>query len=67
MILFFLVNYVIRSDCLSGIFTFDLLHTMIEKIYVYEKELVDGEKRVKIEIFYRFIGNASVSEDKTTA
>ncbi|MGN1106508.1 MAG: recombinase family protein [Huintestinicola sp.] len=47
--------------------TFDLLHTLIEKIYVYEKELVDGEKRVKIEIFYRFIGNARVSEDKTTA
>ena len=47
--------------------TFELLHTLIDKIYVYEKELVDGEKRVKIEIFYRFIGNASVSEDKATA
>lgn len=47
--------------------SFELLHTLIEKIYVYEKEIVNGEKRVRIEIFYRFIGKSSVFEDKNSS
>lgn len=35
----------------------ELVHTLIEKIYVHQKEIVDGKAQVKVDIYYRFIGN----------
>ena len=40
----------------------DLLHTLIEKIYVHQKEFIDGKAFIRIDIFYRFIGNAEVNK-----
>ena len=37
--------------------TEELLHTLIEKIVVHEKEVIDGETVMRIDIYYRFIGN----------
>ena len=42
----------------------ELVHTLIEKIYVHQKEIVDGKAQVRVDIYYRFIGNAS--DDKNT-
>lgn len=36
--------------------TEELLHTLVDKIVVHEKELVDGEVIMKVDIYYRFIG-----------
>lgn len=36
--------------------TEELLHTLIDKIVVHEKEVVDGEIVMKVDIYYRFIG-----------
>ena len=33
-----------------------LLHTLIDKIIVHEKEVIDGEIVMKVDIYYRFIG-----------
>ena len=33
--------------------------TLIEKIIVHEKEIIDGETVMRIEIYYRFIGKTS--------
>ena len=49
----------------------ELVHTLIEKIIVHEKEIIDGETVMRIEIYYRFIGktgdclNRSVTHIKT--
>ena len=37
--------------------TEELLHTLIEKIVVHEKKVIDGETLMRIDIYYRFIGN----------
>ena len=37
--------------------TEELLHTLIEKVVLHEKEAVDGEIVMRIDIYYRFIGN----------
>ena len=42
----------------------ELVHTLIEKIYVHQKEIVGGKAQVRVDIYYRFIGNAS--DDKNT-
>lgn len=42
----------------------ELLHTLIEKIYVHQKEIVDGKAFIRVDIYYRFIGNTS--DDKNT-
>ena len=34
-----------------------LLHTLVDKIVVHEKEVVDGEIIMRVDIYYRFIGN----------
>ena len=39
---------------------FDLVHMLIEKILVHEKEEKDGETVQKIDIYYRFIGNTTL-------
>ena len=36
--------------------TEELLHTLIEKVVVHEKEIIDGEIVIRIDICYRFIG-----------
>ena len=36
--------------------TAELLHTLIDKIVVHEKEVIDGEVIMRVEIHYRFIG-----------
>ena len=36
--------------------TEELLHTLIEKVVVHEKEVIDGETVMRIDIYYRFIG-----------
>ena len=36
--------------------TEELLHTLIEKVVVHEKEVIDGETVMRIDICYRFIG-----------
>ena len=37
----------------------ELVHTLIEKIIVHEKEIINGETVMRIEIYYRFIGKTS--------
>ena len=34
----------------------ELLHTLVEKIVVHEKEVVDGQIIMRVDIHYRFIG-----------
>lgn len=34
----------------------ELVHTLIEKIVIHEKEILDGHPVMRIEIYYRFIG-----------
>lgn len=34
----------------------ELVHTLIEKIVIHEKEILDGQPVMRIEIYYRFIG-----------
>ena len=36
--------------------TEELLHTLIDKIVVHKKEVVDGEVIMRVDIYYRFIG-----------
>ena len=49
----------------------ELIHTLIEKVIIHEKEIIDGETGMRIEIYYRFIGknsdclNRSVTPIKT--
>ena len=37
--------------------TEELLNTLVEKIFVHEKEVIDGKTFMRVEIYYRFIGN----------
>ena len=45
--------------------TEELLHTLIEKVVVHEKEVIDGETVMRIDIYYRFIGK--VGNEKVEA
>lgn len=36
---------------------YELVHTLIEKIYIHERENINGKAVVKVDIYYRFIGN----------
>lgn len=36
---------------------YELVHTLIEKIYIHERENIDGKAVVKVDIYYRFIGS----------
>jgi len=42
--------------------TEELLHTLVDKIIVHEKELVDGEVIMRVDIYYRFIGSVGNAE-----
>ena len=41
--------------------TEELLNTLVEKIAVHEKEIVDGEVLMRVDIYYRFIGTVGDS------
>ena len=41
---------------------YEVLHMLIEKIYIHEREIVDSKTIVKVDVYYRFIGMPS-SED----
>ena len=43
--------------------TEELLHTLIEKVVVHEKEVIDGETMMRIDIYYRFIGKVGSEDD----
>ncbi len=36
----------------------ELVHTLIEKIVVHERKKIDGDVVIRVDIYYRFIGNA---------
>lgn len=43
----------------------ELLHTLVDKIVVHEKEVVDGEITMQVDIYYRFIGKVGGEDGKT--
>ncbi|MCM1328000.1 MAG: recombinase family protein [Ruminococcus sp.] len=44
---------------------YELVHMLIDRIYVYEREVIGGKSHVRIDICYRFIGNCSEDEPVT--
>lgn len=44
---------------------YEIAHLLIEKIYVHEREVIDGKSHIGIDIYYRFIGNCSDDEPVT--
>lgn len=44
---------------------YELVHTLIEKIYIHERENIDGKAVVKVDIYYRFIGSSADSDSPT--
>lgn len=44
---------------------YELVHTLIEKIYIHERENIDGKAVVKVDIYYRFIGSNADSNSPT--
>ena len=45
--------------------TEELLHTLIENVVVHEKEIIDGETVMWIDIYYRFIGKIGNEDGKS--
>ena len=41
----------------------ELLNTLVEKIAIHEREIVDGEALMRVDIYYRFIGNIGEEEE----
>ncbi len=46
--------------------TSELLHTLIDRVVVHEKEKLDGEVVMRVDIFYRFIGKVGDSSGNDT-
>ena len=44
----------------------DLVHMLIEKILVHKKEIVDGKAQIRVDIYYRFVGNTSGEDNPVT-
>ncbi|MBQ8110990.1 MAG: DUF4368 domain-containing protein, partial [Clostridia bacterium] len=44
--------------------TEELLHTLIDRVVVHEKEAVNGEIIMRVDIYYRFIGRVGDTEGK---
>lgn len=44
---------------------YELVHTLIEKIYIHERENIDGKAVVRVDIYYRFIGSNADSDRPT--
>ena len=40
----------------------ELLHTLIDRIEIHEKETIDGKTTQRVDIYYRFIGNTDLQE-----
>ncbi len=47
------------------VLTEELLHTLIDKIVVHEKEVIDGETVMRAEVYYRFIGSVGDKNGET--
>jgi DNA invertase Pin-like site-specific DNA recombinase len=43
----------------------ELVHTLIDRIVVYEREKIDGEYLVRVDIYYRFVGIIDGSGENT--
>ncbi len=41
---------------------YELVHILIEKIYIHEREIIDGRGNVQVDIYYRFIGHPDNNE-----
>ena len=41
---------------------YELVHILIEKIYIHEREIIDGRGNVQVDIYYRFIGHPENNE-----
>ena len=41
----------------------ELVHFLIDKIEVYQSEIVDGKTKQRVDIFYRFIGNTTIKTE----
>ena len=54
------------SNALS-LLSVELLNTLIERVVVHEKEVIDGEFLMRVEIYYRFIGNVGGESDDLMA
>ncbi|MBQ8826952.1 MAG: recombinase family protein [Oscillospiraceae bacterium] len=44
----------------------ELLHTLIEKIYVHQKVFIDNTAKIKVDIYYRFVGNTASEKATVT-
>ena len=44
---------------------YELVHTLIEKIYIHERQNIEGKAVVKVDIYYRFIGYISNNDNPT--
>lgn len=44
---------------------YELVHTLIEKIHIHERENINGKAVVKVDIYYRFIGSNADSDNST--
>ena len=42
--------------------TAELLHTLVDKIVVHEKEVIDGQIIMRVDIYYRFIGKVGTAD-----
>ena len=40
--------------------TIEILHEFIDKIVVHHKEIIDGETKQQVEIYYKMIGNVQI-------
>lgn len=40
--------------------TIEILHKFIDKIVVHHKEIIDGETKQQVEIYYKMIGNVQI-------
>ena len=45
--------------------TAELLHTLVDKIIVYEKEVIDGQIIMRVDIYYRFIGKVGTVDSNS--
>ena len=45
----------------------ELLNTLLERVVVHEKEIIDGEIFMRVEIYYRFIGSVGGDSDDLMA
>lgn len=59
-------SQLIEEYCEINSLTSELLHTLIDRVVVHEKEKLDGEVVMRVDIFYRFIGKVGDSSGNDT-